>query len=43
MPYRVRGTSVQVKKNGVWKVLKEHLTRSAALAHMKALLANVKD
>lgn len=43
MPYRVRGTAVQVKKNGVWKVLKEHLTRSAAFAHLKALLANVKD
>ena len=43
MPYRVRGTAVQVLKKGIWKVLKEHLTRSAALEHLKALLANVKD
>ena len=42
MPYRVRGTAVQVKKKGIWEVLKEHLTRSAALAHLKALLSNVK-
>jgi len=42
MPYRIRGTTVQVKKNGIWKALKEHLTRSAALAHLKALLSNVK-
>ena len=42
MPYRVRGTTVQVLVNGLWKVVKEHLTRTAAFAHMKALESNVK-
>ena len=43
MPYKVSGTTVMVEKDGKWKVLKKHPTRAKALAHMKALYANVKE
>ena len=38
-----RNRSSSKKKTECGKILKEHLTRSAALAHLKALLSNVKD
>ena len=43
MPYKVSGTTVMVEKDGKWQVLKKHATRAKALAHMKALYANVKE
>lgn len=31
-----------VKKSGKWQVLKKHTTRQKAVAHLRALKANVK-
>jgi hypothetical protein len=41
MPYKLSGTSVMVQKGGTWRVLKAHTTRAKALAHFRALKANV--
>lgn len=41
MPYRVKNNAVQVERSNGWKVLKVHKTRSEALAHLRALNANV--
>ena len=42
MPYRVRGTVVQVQRSGRWRMLKKHRSHAKAMAHMRALKANVK-
>jgi hypothetical protein len=42
MPYRIEGRSVMVKRGDRWVTLKTHPTREAALAHFRALQANVE-
>lgn len=42
MPYMLKGTTIMVKKGGQWQALKRHKTRAQALAHLRALKANVK-
>jgi hypothetical protein len=34
---------VKKKRNGKWVLLKRHLTRKKALAHLRALYTNVKE
>lgn len=43
MPYKTVGNKVMVERNGRWELLKLHPTHAKALAHMKALYANVKE
>jgi len=40
MPYRIKGTTVQVKRAGKWVTLHRHKTKAEAEAHLKALYAN---
>ncbi len=44
MPYKLsrNGRSVLVKRGSQWRVLKTHPSRKKALAHLRALKANVK-
>lgn len=42
MPYKLNGSTVMVKRAGKWVVLKKHTSRAKALAHLRALKANVK-
>ena len=42
MPYKIKGTSVLVKKGNKWTVLKKHKTKRKAIAHLRALEINVK-
>lgn len=41
MPYRRRGSQVQVKRPSGWKKLKTHKTVKKAAAHLRALNINV--
>ena len=41
MPYRVKGTTVQVKRSGKWVTLTKHKKKERAEAHLRALYANV--
>jgi len=41
MPYRVKGSTVQVKRGTRWVVLKRHPSAAKAQAHLRALNANV--
>lgn len=43
MPYRPRGKCVQVNRNGRWENLKCHETHAQAMAHFRALEANVEE
>lgn len=43
MPYKLRGNSVVKIEPDGYKLVKRHPTRRAALAHLRALYANVKD
>lgn len=43
MPYKVEGATVYVKRGGRWVVLKKHPTAAKALAHFRALQANVPE
>jgi hypothetical protein len=43
MPYRVRGSNVEVEHNGHWVVKYRHKNRADALRQMRALYANVPD
>lgn len=43
MPYKTEGNKVMVKKDGKWKVLKEHPTKAQAVAHVIALKTNVEE
>ena len=45
MPYRLSKDkkSVMVKRRGKWVVLKRHKGKAKALAHLRALKANVKE
>lgn len=43
MPYRVRGTTVEVEHGGRWVPKYKHKTRADALRQMRALYANVPD
>ena len=42
MPYKIKGSSVYVKKKGRWVLLKKHPNRKKALAHFRALKINVR-
>ena len=42
MPYKLSGSRVMVKRGTRWRVLKTHPTRKKALAHLRALKANVR-
>lgn len=42
MPYKLSGKNVMVYKGGKWKVLKRHASKAKAIAHLRALKANVK-
>lgn len=41
MPYKIEGSTVMVQKGGKWQLLKRHKTHGEALAHFRALQANV--
>lgn len=43
MPYKLDKNTVLVQGAKGWKVLKKHKTRAEALAHLKALYANVPE
>jgi hypothetical protein len=43
MPYKVVNSAVMVQKGGKWVLLKKHESHEKALAHLRALYANVKD
>lgn len=43
MPYRLKGTEVQVKRGKRWKTVKKHKTARAAKAHLAALKINVRE
>ena len=43
MPYKISGKMVMVFKDGKWVTLKEHKSHAEALAHMRALMANVPE
>lgn len=43
MPYKIEGSAVFVQKGGKWQLLKRHKTHSDALAHFRALQANVPE
>ena len=43
MPYKVVNSAVMVQKGGKWVLLKRHESHEKALAHLRALHANVKD
>lgn len=46
MPYKLGGAderSVMVKRAGRWVLLKRHPSRKRALAHLRALYANVPE
>jgi hypothetical protein len=46
MPYRLNPKNkkqVQVKKEGKWKLVKEHLSENHATRHLRALQLNVKE
>ena len=45
MPYKLSedGKSVMVKRGGKWVLLKAHVSKAKALAHLRALKANVKE
>tara|TARA_Y100000310_G_scaffold238628_1_gene242088 strand:+ start:848 stop:985 length:138 start_codon:yes stop_codon:yes gene_type:complete len=42
MPYKRRGRTVWVKKDGKWQIFKAHASAEKAEAYRKALEANVK-
>ena len=44
MPYKLssNGKAVLVKRSSHWRVLKRHPSKKKALAHLRALKANVK-
>ena len=42
MPYRVVANAVQIQKDGKWSLLKRHESHEKALAHLRALQANVE-
>lgn len=42
MPYKLRGRTILVKKGKKWTVLKKHPSKKKAIAHLRALEANVK-
>jgi hypothetical protein len=41
VPYRIKGTTVQVKRAGKWVTLHRHRTRAEAEAQLKAIYADV--
>ena len=41
MPYRVKGSTVQVKRSGKWVTLTKHKTKERAEAHKRKLDASV--
>ena len=43
MPYRRRGTRVEVQRSGTWRTLKNHASVAKATRHLKALKINVGD
>lgn len=43
MPYKVTKTAVYVQRNGRWVLLKQHESHAQALAHFRALQANVTE
>lgn len=43
MPYRIVGNKVYVKRGRKWEVLKTHKSHAQALAHFRALMANVPE
>lgn len=43
MPYRLEGNCVQVKRGDAWENVKCHPDKAAALAHFRALQANVGE
>lgn len=43
MPYRLQANCVQVQRSSGWETLKCHPTRARAVAHLRALEANVSD
>jgi len=43
MPYKRRGRTVYVKRGDRWLKLKTHSTVAKAMAHLKALYANVEE
>lgn len=42
MPYKLMGKTILVQRNGKWVALKTHTSREKAMAHFRALKANVK-
>jgi hypothetical protein len=44
MPYRIdNSVNVMVQRSGKWVLLKKHESHEKALAHLRALYANVKE
>lgn len=43
MPYKLSGNRVMVERGGKWVLLKAHPSRKKALAHLRALYANVPE
>lgn len=43
MPYKLDGDTVMVQRGKKWVVLKKHKNHKEALAHLKALYANVPE
>jgi hypothetical protein len=43
VPYKVTGVSVMKKQGDAWVLLKKHESHAKALAHLRALYANVKE
>jgi len=41
MPYRRRGTKVEVQRGSAWHTLKNHTSVAKAIRHLKALKINV--
>lgn len=43
MPYRLRGSNVEVLRDGRWRTAYRHTSRRKALAQLRALYANVPE